>query len=70
MSENDTTRSNIAKNRDNATLRIPKNVGPAAKHREPLKIHQEERKPENEIDKECRESGNDEREDDAIPHTA
>ena len=43
-----------------------KNVGSAAKHRQSLKIHHKERKPENEIDKECRESGNNKSEDDVI----
>lgn len=49
-----------------------KNVRSAAKHRQSLQIHQEERKPENEIDKECRESGNDKSEDELIaePHDA
>ena len=49
-----------------------KNVRSAAKHRQSLQIHQEEKKPENEIDKECRESGNDKSEDDVIaePHDA
>ena len=32
-----------------------KHVRSAAKHRQSLQIHQEERKPENETDKECRE---------------